>query len=158
MNFMKKTAILLATGFGLGHSPWAPGTVGSFWGVLLCLLINHYLGVPGQIVVGVVFSLLAIPICSVAEKHFGTKDPHCIVADEYMTFSLCMIGLPLNPWMLAIAFVSNRFFDIVKLPPAYSLQRLQGGLGIVVDDVFASLYSLAVNWAAYLLLLHYRWL
>ncbi len=68
-----------------------------------------------------------------------------MVADEYLTFPICMIGLPFNPWVLLVAFISCRFFDIVKLPPANQLQRVKGGLGIVIDDVFASLYSLAVN-------------
>jgi phosphatidylglycerophosphatase A len=48
-----------------------------------------------------------------------------------------------------MAFVSSRFFDIVKPPPARALQRLHGGVGIVIDDVLASLYSLAFNQAVY---------
>jgi phosphatidylglycerophosphatase A len=103
--------------------------------------------------------MVAVPICDAAEKHFGKKDPHCIVADEYLTFPISMIGLPVawnTWWILPIAFVSNRFFDIVKLPPANQLQRLHGGLGIVIDDVFAALYSLAANHAVYYLIT--RWL
>jgi phosphatidylglycerophosphatase A len=57
--------------------------------------------------------------------------------------------LPWSPWVLLIAFLSCRFFDIVKPPPANQLQRLRGGFGIVIDDVVASLYSLAFNHAVY---------
>ena len=149
MNLLKKIAVMAATGFGLGCSRFAPGTVGSIWGVLLVFVINSHFAVPAQILIAAVLSLIAIPICDVAEKQIGEKDPHCIVADEYLTFPICMIGLPLNPWLLAVAFCSNRFFDIVKFPPARKLQDLHGGLGITIDDVFASLYSLAANHLAW---------
>ena len=96
-----------------------------------------------------ILALVSIPICDVGEKHFGTKDPHPVVADEYLTFPLCVIGLPPAPWIFAIAFVTNRVLDIVKPFPARSLQRLPGGVGIVVDDIVSSFYSLAVNWAIY---------
>ena len=138
-----------ATGFGLGFSPLAPGTVGTLLGVGIVWLTNTYLGIVWQTVAAVILALLAIPICDAAEKHFGKKDPHCIVADEYLTFPLCMIGLPLQPWLVIFAFLSNRALDIVKPPPARRLQDLPGGWGIVVDDVVSSLYSLACNHMAY---------
>ena len=78
------------------------------------------------------------------------------MADEYLTFPLCVIGLPPEPWIFAAAFVTNRALDIVKPFPARRLQRLPGGLGIAVDDMVSSLYSLAVNWAIYGIAM--RWL
>jgi len=155
---MRRLSIILATGFGLGFSPFAPGTVGSVWGVLIVLVVNSHLGVAWQIGIAAALSLLAIPICDVAEKFFVKKDPGCIVADEYLTFPICMIGLPVGLeywWILAFAFCSNRFFDIVKLPPARKLQDLHGGLGITIDDVFASAYSLAANHVFYWVVVKY---
>ena len=149
-SVIQKILVLFSTGFGLGLSPFAPGTVGTIWGVLIVLAINN--GLPQwwlQAAVGAVLALICIPICDAGEKHFGTKDPHPVVADEYLTFPLCMIGLPPEPWILAVAFVTNRALDIVKPFPARQLQRLPGGLGITIDDVFSSLYSLGVNWAVY---------
>lgn len=150
---MKKLAVLLANGFGLGLSPIASGTVGTLlafpivW--LMCRLLEMPGGVLWQCAIAVVLSLVAIPICGVAEKHYGTKDDGRVVADEYLTFPICMIGLPWSPWVLLVAFLSCRFFDIVKPPPANQLQRIHGGFGIVIDDVFASLYSLAFNHLVY---------
>lgn len=142
--------VLLATGFGLGLSPFAPGTVGSIWGVVIAFAINTNLPDPWvQAAIAAVLVLVSIPICDAGEKHFGSKDPHPVVADEYLTFPLCMIGLPPEPWILAVAFVINRALDILKPFPARQLQRLPGGLGITIDDVFSSLYSLAVNWVVY---------
>jgi phosphatidylglycerophosphatase A len=148
VNAVTRIAVGLATGFGLGYSPVASGTLGSLLGVGIVWL-TWPVAWPVQAVLALVTSLCAIPICEVAERHFGTKDDHRIVADEYLTFPICMLGLPLTPWVLGMAFLSNRFFDIVKPPPARGLQRLSGGLGVVIDDVFAALYSLAFNHLAY---------
>ena len=149
-NIFRKIGVLFSTGFGLGLSPWAPGTVGSIWGVLIAFAINGCLHEPWkQALLAVLLALISIPICDAGEKHFGTKDPHPVVADEYLTFPLCVIGLPPTAWIFAVAFVTHRALDIVKPFPARRLQRLPGGLGIVIDDIISSLYSLAVNWAIY---------
>ena len=141
---IRRLSVVLATGFGLGFSPFASGTVGTLPGVLIVAAVWSY-GLAVQLVTALVLPLVAIPICQVAERVFGRKDDGRIVADEYLTFPITLIGLPLTPWVVAMAFASSRVFDIVKPPPARQLQALHGGLGIVIDDVIASLYSLAVN-------------
>jgi phosphatidylglycerophosphatase A len=154
---MKRLVLLLATGFGLGLSPVASGTTGAFLG--LPLVIGLWLLLPwwwAQALAALALAALAVPICDVAEKHFGRKDDGRVVADEYLLFPLCMIGLPLDPLLLAVAFVISRVCDIIKPPPARGLQRVKGGLGIVIDDFFASLYALALNWAAWGMM--QRWL
>ena len=152
-SVMTKAALLVATGFGLGLSPFASGSAGALLGVVLAMLLSHA-GVAWQIAAAAALSVAAVPFCSLAERHFGKKDDGRIVADEYMTFPICMIGLPALPWVLGMAFVTNRIMDVIKPPPARGLQRLQGGWGIVIDDVFAALYSLALNHALYRLILH----
>ena len=152
-GFRRKAALFLATGAGFGFSPVASGTVGTLWGVALVWGLHQFTGSlwwHGLVAVGL--SLLAIPICHDAEAVFKRKDDGRIVADEYMTFPLCMLGLPASPVMLLVAFLTNRFFDILKFPPARQLQRVPGGAGIVIDDVAAAIYSLIVNWAVYLAL------
>ena len=152
-GLLEKITVLLATGFGLGYSPFAPGTVGSLPGVILVWFVNARYGLAIQVALAILLAAAAIPICSAAERHFGQKDDHRIVADEYMTFPICMLGLPPSPIVLGIAFVTNRLCDIIKPPPARGFQRFQGGFGIVVDDVIACLYSLALNHVLYRLLL-----
>jgi phosphatidylglycerophosphatase A len=143
---------ILATGFGLGYSPVASGTVGTLWGVLIVIFLFPALGIGAQIATAIVLSLLSIPICDAAEKVFQTKDDGRIVADEYLTFPICLIGL-VGPevgvrwWVVLIAFLTCRFFDIVKPFPARQLQVLHGGFGITIDDIAASLYSLIANHA-----------
>ena len=150
----------LATGFGLGYSPVAPGTVGTLPGVALVLLLWPWIERPlAQAVVALALAAAAVPICSAAEADFGRKDDGRIVADEYLTFPLCMVGLPVSTsewWVLPMAFVTARVFDVLKPPPAYAAQRLRAGRGIVADDVFAALYSLAANHALYALVGRWR--
>lgn len=148
LSWWTRLCVVLATGFGLGLSPVASGTAGTLLGIPIVLLLWP-LGAAAQAAAAVLLPLLAIPVCSVAERTFGKKDDGRIVADEYLTFPLCMAGLPASPIMLATAFVTHRVMDIIKPPPARGLQSLKGGAGIVMDDVFSSLYALALNHALY---------
>ncbi|NKB23262.1 MAG: phosphatidylglycerophosphatase A [Kiritimatiellae bacterium] len=147
--------VALATGFGLGYSPIAPGTVGSLWGILIVWGMQRLptLGLYIMVMIGLV--LLAIPLCTIAENRLERKDDQRIVADEFFTFPLCMTGLPFTPSVLIVAFITNRIFDISKPPPAQQSQNLPGGLGIVMDDVIACLYSLVINHAIYWAGLHF---
>ncbi len=146
-----RLAVLLANGFGLGLSPVASGTVGSLLGVLLVGAMLPLAALPYglvlQCVAAFALAMLSIPICGIAEQHYGKKDDGRIVADEYLTFPICTLGLPWveHPWILLLAFVTARIFDIFKPPPAYQSQALGGGLGIVADDIIACLYALGVN-------------
>ncbi len=150
---MKRLSLVLATGFGLGYAPVASGTFGTLPGVAIAFLASHLLacpwGVLWQSVLAAVLVVAAIPICDVAEKHFGKKDDGRIVADEYLTFPICMIGLPWNVVTVVMAFLTARACDIVKPPPARQLQSVRGGLGVVIDDVLASVYSLILNHLLY---------
>ncbi len=153
MKVIRAWVRMLATGFGTGYSPFASGTIGTLPALPLVWIVWHYTGWQGQIIWAVALSLLAIPICGAAERQFKTKDDGRIVADEYLTFPLCLIGLPFEPLMVGVAFVTCRLFDILKPEPANRLQQVRGGAGIVLDDVVASLYSLIVNHLVYHFLL-----
>jgi phosphatidylglycerophosphatase A len=152
---VQKGAVCLATGFGIGLiAPFAPGTFGSLPGVVLALWLTRQV-LPLQILACLGLALLAVPICGVAETVLGKKDDGRICADEWMLFPICTIGLPLlqHLWLVPFCFVVARLCDIFKPPPARSLQALHGGVGIVIDDFFASLYALALNHVGYRLIL-----
>jgi phosphatidylglycerophosphatase A len=141
---MKRLIKWLAVGFGLGLSPVMPGTAGTLaglplaWGLMQLPLLWCQLGT------AVVFVLISIPVCGAAERMIGGKDPACIVADEYLTLPITVIGLA-SPWALLSGFVFHRIFDISKPPPIRQLQKLSGGFGIVIDDVLAALIALGCN-------------
>ena len=154
---LSKILNLFATGSGLGRSPFAPGTVGTLPGIPIAWAMS-FLTWPWQAAACAVLALLAIPICSVGEKAAGVKDPHCVVADEYLTFPIALIGLPFVWPVVVFAFLTHRGLDILKPFPARRLQALPGGLGITIDDVFSSLYALALNHLVYQIALHLGWL
>jgi phosphatidylglycerophosphatase A len=143
---MKNLIKWIAVGFGTGLSPIMPGTVGTLVGLPLAWGLMEFseIGWPMQSVICVILTLIAIPICGVAEKMIGGKDPGCIVADEYLTLPITVIGLT-SPWALLSGFVLHRIFDITKPPPIKQLQHIHGGFGIVVDDFLAALIALGLN-------------
>ncbi|TFH14130.1 MAG: phosphatidylglycerophosphatase A [Lentisphaerales bacterium] len=145
-RLVRKVSLLLATGFGLGLSPVASGTVGTLPGILIVVGTPDW-GLAPEILLALLWIVLAVPLCGIAEEHFRVKDDGRIVADEYMTFPLVLIGLPWRqfPILLVMAFVTHRLFDILKPPPARGIQKLTGGLGIVADDAISGLYALALN-------------
>lgn len=153
----KYLAVAAATGFGLGLSPFASGTAGALLGIplMFCLSAVWTGAIVWQICCCLVLAAAALPLCDAAEKHFNRKDDRRIVADEYLTFPICMIGLPICIPMLGLAFITNRIFDILKPPPAGWAQKLPGGFGIVADDAISTLYSLALNHVIFRLLIKY---
>lgn len=157
----RKPIVLMATGFGLGLAPKASGTFGTLLGLPIMLALAPLWAHSGsgalmaQIVVALCLVMLAVPLCDIAETHFGRKDDGRIVADEFLTFPLTLLGLPLAPGTLVVAFLTHRLFDVLKPFPAYRLQSLPGGFGIVADDVVAAFYSLLVNHGVYYFVLCY---
>ena len=143
-NKMKRLITWMAIGFGTGLSPVMPGTVGTLVGLPIAWGVMQFQGTAMQVLVCVALSLLSIPICEVGERVIGGKDPGCIVADEYLTLPITVIGLS-SPWALLSGFVLHRIFDITKPPPIKQLQHIHGGFGITIDDFLAALIALGLN-------------
>lgn len=141
---MKQVIKWIAVGFGTGLSPIMPGTVGTLVGLPLAWGLMQLDSTATQVAICAGLSLLSIPICEVAEKMIGGKDPGCIVADEYLTLPITVIGLS-SPWALLSGFVLHRVFDITKPPPIRQLQHIHGGFGITIDDFLAALIALGLN-------------
>lgn len=144
---------MLSIGFGLGCMPFIPGTAGALAGVILSLYLCR-LHVWKQLVAVSVMIILAIPISEYGERHFASKDPSSIVIDELLTFPLATIGLPIHqhPILLAGVFMTNRIVDWTKPPPARAAESIPRGVGIVLDDVVASLWALlifSIGWRWY---------
>ena len=148
---MNKLITWIAVGFGVGYSKIMPGTVGTLWGIPLCWGLMHISNCWIQSAVCLALTLISIPICGVAEKVIGGKDPGCIVADEYLTLPITVIGLT-SPWAILSGFIFHRIFDITKPPPIKQLQDIHGGFGITVDDFLAALIALGCNHLVFQLL------
>ncbi|MBW2522254.1 MAG: phosphatidylglycerophosphatase A [Deltaproteobacteria bacterium] len=134
--------MLIATGCYSGYLPKAPGTWGSLAGLLLFLLLQPLDLLPYLTVVLVLF-IAGTLAAGEAEKILDNRDPGVVVIDEIVGMLITMSGVPLTPLTLLLGFILFRFFDIAKpFPVNFFDRRFHGGLGIMLDDVVAGLYSL----------------
>jgi phosphatidylglycerophosphatase A len=131
----------------VGYFPLAPGTAGSAVGVGLVAALGA-LALPRPwfrvllifVVLGIF--LLGAWAATAAEKFFGKTDPGQVVVDEVAGQVLTLIAQPDVSWKwLLIGFVMFRAFDVIKPFPARQAERLPGGWGIMMDDVFAGVYG-----------------
>ena len=139
---------MVATFFGAGRLKPAPGTWGSLFTMLAWAFLSHFLPAPAVIPVNLALAALAvavgIPAATQVARASGLKDPQFVVIDETAGQLVTLIAAPLTWKSFLAGFILFRAFDIVKPPPVRQLERLPEGTGIVVDDVAAGLYGLAV--------------
>jgi len=142
---MNKIIILLATGLRTGNLPKAPGT----WGTLLALPLVLFatptllsISLSLYILTLLTFIVLSVWIADKAEKLLNQKDAPSIVIDEIAGFLVATFYLPTTWWVVLLAFILFRAFDILKPFPANWCQdNLKGGMGIVLDDIVAGIYT-----------------
>lgn len=138
---LEKIAVFLATGMYVGYAPFAPGTFGSIWGVVICFFLSSS-GIITYGVVSLSILLIAVWASAIASKHFDKKDPREIVCDEIAGYIFAMFLIPFTALNAIIIFLLFRFFDIVKpFPIGLIDRRMSGGTGIVLDDVMAGIYA-----------------
>jgi phosphatidylglycerophosphatase A len=171
-------SILLATWFGLGHLPKAPGTWGSVGGAILSVFLSwlafrrslpgtegyrpaHFwtsglLPSHGTVLIAISISIIGVIVADRAAKYAQIEDPQWVVIDEVsgqlITYYLFFWVLPLNWKSWLLGFILFRIFDIWKPFPARQLERLPGGWGIMADDWMAGIYAAIVLRVA----LHFR--
>jgi len=137
-------ALSLATAFGVGYVPFAPGTFGSAVGLIIWALLPASNVVQAAVIV-IIFAVGAWS-ATAAERYFGGTDPGPVVIDEVMGMLLTLFMHPVG-WAGAIgAFFLFRAFDVIKPYPADRLEQLHGGLGIMADDGMAAVYANVVLW------------
>lgn len=135
---------LLAVGLGSGMAPRAPGTVGTVAAAVLYLGLRP-LPLGAYLAVLLAAFLIGIWVCGRTARDLGVHDHGGIVWDEFVGFWVAMIAAPAGWLWLLLGFVLFRLFDILKPWPIARLDaRVGGGLGIMIDDVVAGLYALAV--------------
>jgi len=141
MNFKQKLVMFLATGCFIGNISFAPGTFGTILGLPLCFFISK-IGFSAAVLLTLIFILCAIWIAQEAEKILKSKDPGCIVIDEIAGMILTLTGLPFNIISVTAGFFLFRILDIWKPYPIRLIERkFSGGVGVVMDDVAAGIFS-----------------
>jgi phosphatidylglycerophosphatase A len=121
-------------------------------------ILTRWIPVSSQAVTAAILAffvvLIGIPAATEISRATGLKDPQFVVIDEVAGQLIAFIAAPATWKSLLLGFILFRAFDIVKPWPIRNLERLPEGTGIVIDDVGAGLYALAVMQ----IVLHFGWL
>jgi len=141
---LKTPTGLLAFGFGSGLSPLAPGTMGTLVAIPFALALKNLSSFWFWLILVAAF-FLGVWLCGRVSTKLGVHDHGGIVWDEIVGYCLTVAFIPLQwQWLLA-AFLLFRVFDIFKPWPIRQLDKnVSGGFGIMIDDVLAAIYSMAI--------------
>jgi phosphatidylglycerophosphatase A len=140
----------VATAGGIGNAPIAPGTVASFVALAIVWAVPFS-------PLGLVLTLLLVVAiggwaAGRAERLLATKDPGRVVIDEIAGMLLSVVALPRSFGLLLAAFLLFRLLDILKPFPIRQSESLPGGLAIMLDDLIAGAFTLALLWGLLALL------
>ncbi len=129
----------IAFGFGSGLTPYAPGTWGTLAAVPLYLALST---LPGWLYLSIVVAafILGVYVSSIVTRELGVEDFSGVVWDEMVGYWLTMLFIPVHWIWMVLGFVLFRFFDILKpFPIGWVEKRVQGGFGVMLDDVLAAI-------------------
>ena len=151
----EKLALIIATYFGLGLSPKAPGTVGSIGTIPLAFVLAYFFGIYGIIVAAIPIAIIGIYATDVLIRNSEDKDPGKVVVDEVVGQLLAFVFVAdalkgnLNDWWLyLVGLAAFRFFDICKMGPVkWFDSKVKNAFGVMMDDVCAGLIGCAFVWA-----------
>lgn len=147
---LKYPGVLLATWFGVGYLPKAPGTWGSLAALPFAWLLQVYTGAPGLLLASLLVFIIGILASNSYMARSGSHDPGAIVIDEVAGQWLTLALVPADLTLYVIGFILFRLVDIFKpWPASWADKKLDGGLGVMLDDVLAALYSGAVVYSLY---------
>lgn len=148
---------ILSTGFGVGYSPYAPGTLGALLACVLWLpfflFLDYGLYLLTVIILTIVLTYYGVRTADAVEKIWG-KDPKRVVVDEMVGVLIPLLFVPSNNsrwyWYAIAAFALFRFFDILKPLGIRRMEQYRGGVGVMMDDILAGIYSsiilLLIRW------------
>ncbi|MFQ5636980.1 MAG: phosphatidylglycerophosphatase A [bacterium] len=147
---MRLISRVIATGIFVGYSPFAPGTFGSALGLFI------YWFIPGSNSVAFLLPVIFLFVVGIwaasrVEQETGRHDNQIIVIDEMVGMLVTLLCIKKILIWLAIGFVLFRLFDIMKPPPVKYVEKLPGGLGVMMDDVVAGIYAALVLHTVYYL-------
>jgi phosphatidylglycerophosphatase A len=132
---------VVASFFGLGFFPVAPGTLASLAIVLLYKLVVYPLGLPYLLLILLLLLVLGVPAAAAYSSELKKTDPGRVVIDEAAGQLLVLVSVSPEWNLLVIGFLLFRFFDIVKPFPIRKAEGLPGGWGIMAEDVAAALMA-----------------
>lgn len=145
LSLLKDPGHLLSFGFGSGLAPFAPGTFGTLVAVPIYLLLVYYTEFTLYMTVTLAAFVFGVYLCARTSRVLGVKDHAAIVWDEIVGYLITMAFVPLHWLSVILGFMLFRLFDISKPWPISVIDsRIQGGLGVMLDDVLAGIYAAIV--------------
>ncbi len=139
-----KIAQTFASVFNIGRLPVAPGTWGSLFALLTWLILIPYISSLTLILINLILFIVGVITSNRIETELKENDPSLIVIDEWVGQWIALLFLPQSIIWGIVAFGLFRIFDIWKPYPIYKFDKMQGGWGIMMDDVMAGIYTLLI--------------
>lgn len=130
---------LWATFFHVGDLPLAPGSMASIVGMVMAILLRDHLVI--YILVLLAVSAIGFITSGKMEGILKTKDPSCIVIDEVAGVMIAFFLLPVSWPVVFTAFFLFRAFDMFKIYPVNKFEPMAGGVGVMMDDIVAGIYT-----------------
>lgn len=148
---MKKPSflpVLIATGFGSGFSPFAPGTAGALLATLIWLglsfVVSEICLIWLTVALILLFTLAGVWAANRLEPYWG-EDPSRVVVDEMVGVWIPLLAAPAGDiWYALGAFALFRLLDIFKPLGIRRMESFPGGIGVMMDDILAGIYSFVV--------------
>lgn len=136
----------IATWFGSGNAPIAPGTMGSLAALPIGYVIHAAYGSGVLVVMALLTFIIGVWVTDIyMEIHKRTDDPKEVVIDEVSGQWLLLAVMPLNIQGYVLGFLLFRFFDILKpWPISWADQHVKGGFGVMIDDTMAAMMGIAL--------------
>ena len=144
LSISEKIHIFIATGLYSGFSKIMPGTVGTLTAVPFAILLYSIFSKIFIIIFLIILTLYSFFICYDVERIFRKKDPSQIVIDEWIGFFISVFSVPISFKNYIFAFIIFRIFDILKPFPVKNLEAVPQGIGVVLDDFMAGIYTLVI--------------
>lgn len=151
MLFRDKVCLAIATLFGVGYTPLCPGTAASMAALIVFLLIKSQ---SCFFIFTLVCLIVSFLVSTRAERIFGEKDCKKIVIDDFSGMLITFLFIPrdVNFIIIVAGFFLFRMLDMLKVPPSDRIEKANGALGIVGDDIVAGVYASFILQAVRLLL------
>ncbi len=138
---MRMVTTLLATFFGVGYFPIAPGTLASLIVVLLYKAGLYRISWPAYLGVGLAIYIIGVWSSTLYAARRKKEDPRTVVIDEVLGQWMALFMLPPSWGMVLMSFFLFRFFDIIKPFFIHKAESFKAGWGIMLDDILAGIYA-----------------
>ena len=141
---MKSFSKYFVSIFGIGFIPYASGTLGSLFTIIIWYILLNY-NIYAFYILFIIIFIISFKITDVYLNKNSELDPPEVVIDEFIGQSIPLLFIfEFDIYEILLAFSAFRFFDIYKIYPINKAEKMSGSYGIIMDDVIAGIYTLIV--------------